>query len=256
MVAGVYLQLRQVSLSILLIPGMLGFSYLLPWQDKDILLVLIASVLVASIPFAVQRFIETLKLHATVVSSLSKVATRLALISLLISQLLGLLPFAVLYYLYWSVLAILSLIWCGQLLRPSIVTGVLNRVKVAKKLRLYVGLVSIVLGGAGSEWLRDNPSFRESNIKHEFGFLGLFILLPASLGFVFPALPVPLVELQPSLSVWMIGYICWPLSLVVFGFALLGFYLVKRHENLTDLMWLDYIFTLFILAYVLRFMLT
>ena len=252
-VAGVFSKLNSVSVSVILIPGLLGFSDFVSLNSIDVLLILIATSLSASIPLSVLYFIEVAKRSLEESTVLAKTATRVALLSILFSQILGVIPPLYGQYVYWFTLLLLTL----GLAYKTILNGLNNvfdvRSKEQSSLIYYSGLMSVSIGGIGSEWrgvFADRD--KEADKYGGFAFLSVFIALPACLGFVFPGLPVPLIEQNPALSGWMLGYICWPLSIVIFVSATLGQLMVRQHKNAVDVVWLNYILIIYLIASALR----
>lgn len=250
--SGVYQKLNTVSLSFILIPGLIGFERLLPASIEDLLLILIATCLAANLPFSVMSFVAAAKIFKGDFSIVSKYATRISLGSILIAQLLGIIPSIYAYYLYSLLLALFaSFLIIGPLLQRK---GVFkNR---SDDGFFYMSLLSIPLGGAGNEW---GKVFNVKVNAMNFDFhstLGVFVVFPALLGFIFPALPVAFVESNPWAGSWMIGYICWPASVLVFLGAFAASVLIKNTQNQTDQAWLKYILSLFLLAVLIRSVIT
>jgi len=253
LVAGVFNRLNGVSLSVVLIPGLLGFSNLVSLDSKDVLLILIATCLSASIPLSVMYFVRAAKYNRDLSSVLAKTAARIALLSILFSQVLGIVPALYVQYLYWFVLVLLLLGLVYKVMANSVGWGSGFRLKKLPSNLYYSGLMSVSIGGIGSEW-RGVFAGRDEAVDRldGFAFLSVFIALPACLGFMFPGLPVSLIEQNPNLSAWMMGYICWPVSIVIFMSASLGQLLVRQHKNETDIVWLNFILVFYLFASALR----
>jgi len=252
-VAGVFSKLNSVSFSIILIPGLLGFSDFISFSSSDVLLILIASSLTASIPLSVLYFIKVAKQNFEMSSVWAKIVTKIALLSILFSQILGVIPPLYSQYMYWFTLLLLTL----GLAYNVISNGLKNTSGVSSKaqspLLYYSVLMSVFIGAIGSEWRGVFAGHDKGGDKlGGFAFLSVFIALPACLGFMFPGLPVPLIEQNPALSGWMLGYICWPLSIVIFVSATLGQFMVRQHKNAVDVVWLNYILIIYLIASALR----
>lgn len=252
LISGVYYKLNSVSLSLILIPGMLGFESLLPVSVEDSLLILIASCLAASLPFCVLSFVSAAKNFKGDFEVVSRFATRVSLSSILIAQILGIVPSIYVYSFYCILLALFAM---------SLILGpYLNREKYFQESFSgrfwYLSLLSLPLGAAGTEWRKVLPIKSNTEGFDYFSTLSMFVVFPALLGFVFPALPVTVFESQQWQQNWMIGYICWPLSILVFCGSYIGNALVKNTQNQTDKAWLHYILALFLLAIVIRSIIT
>lgn len=251
--AGVFSQLNRVSFSVVLIPGVLGFSGFVPIDSMDIILILIASTLSASIPISVLSFVNTAKHNFNISSELTKAATKLALLSILISQVLGIISGLYVLYFYWIVLFILTLGLGARSILSMLDKCSGDNVKNRTAYIYYSGLMSVAIGGIGQEWRRvfvgdDDAEDRASG----FAFLSVFIALPACIGFLFPGIAVPLIEQNPNVAIWMLGYICWPLTIVIFMSATIGHFMVRQHKNLTDIAWLNHILVIYLVASIVR----
>ena len=245
MISGVYIKLSRVSLSLILIPGLFGFVDVTWFNLEAILPILIATSLMASIPFSFLLFLSAIKKHNIAIDELSRKATMIALMSIIIAQVIGIIPSKYIQYLYWLSVMSFCMVFCMSKNWFNLAS------LLGKKFKLncsgYAGLYSLLYGGVGLEWFKTNKEQENVSI-----FLSFFVTLPAVIGFIFPALPVPLLLEEPELSVWMLGYVCWPLVLVFSVFSLSGYWLVRHHENQTDAAWLNYILLIFILAAWLR----
>lgn len=252
-VAGVFNKLNRVSVSVILIPSILGFTDFFSFNPSEIIVVLIASTVSASIPLSVFYFVKLTKFNMDMSSLLAKTAARIALLSILISQILSIVPGLYVLYVYWLVLIVLTLGLCAQLICYMLNWDAFSSKNERTSLAYYFGLMSLLIGGVGQEW---QGVFVGKNNKEDklagFAFLSVFIALPASIGFLLPAIAVPLIELSPSFSPWMLGYICWPLSIVIFMSSTLGRLLVRQHNNLTDIAWLKSILVVYLIASVVR----
>lgn len=251
-IAGVYQKLNKVSLSFIVIPGLIGFESLLPASVEDLLIILIASSLAANLPFSVMSFVSAARSFKGDFSLVSKYATRISLSSILIAQILGVIPSIYTYYLYSLFLALFASF--------LIIGPFLDRTDFFKSRTIdslvYMSLFSLPLGGSGHEWGKVFYSKANAMSVGYFSTLGVFVVFPALLGFVFPALPVSFVESNPWTESWMIGYICWPISVLVFAAAYATNFLIKNTQNQTDQAWLKYILALFLLAVLFRSVMT
>lgn len=247
-IAGIYQKLVSVSISILVIPGVLGFSNLIPIDANTFLLVMLASCLFASLPFCLYACIQAVRRQGEHVALISKSVMWMSLMAILISQLLGIVPGGYVNALYWLVVGLFA---SGLMFRVAIHQKKLDRLGVVA----YAGLLSICVGGSGGEWRNMFLSHLKSKLDVDrYLISGLFIALSACLGFLFPALPVLIDEQFAWASLWMLGYICWPLSLVISVSSLLGYLVVRNHQNQTDQLWLTYILALYLIASFLRWL--
>lgn len=252
-VAGVFSKLNQVSLSLVLVPGLLGFTGLVALEPNDVLLILIATSLCASLPFSVLYFIDAAKESAVEISDLTRTATKIALLCVLGAQILTIVPAIYVFYFYWGGVLVYAISFIFVISMSQVQQGAFLRLKKQSSAVYYLGLLSVVMGGTGVEWRNVLAKCSKSkSVLAGFGIISIFITLPACLGFIIPALPVSLLEQYPSFSSWMLGYIFWPLSIVIFVSALAGHWLVRQHDNLTDVAWLNCILVIYLIASALR----
>lgn len=259
-VSGVFSRLQSISISIVIIPGVLGFHSYLAYDVSQIILILIASSLVSVLPFSLIGFVTQARLSDSEdITRLTKCATWYAISALLIAQVLTIIPSTFILPLYYSILAAFILVSLYQMVRPhKVFNHQAQGERVLGSFKSYpygLNVLSVILGGDGREWIEVKSSaLTRANGATGVAFLSLFIALPASFGFMFPGIPLSILELAPDLSVWMLGYICWPLSLFLFVFAFMGHLFVRRHGSEGDHVWLKYILVLYLLACILRYL--